>query len=225
MATSSRGVANDVQNVLDYLQEAELALYTNGVDERPDRVSFHRHDPASEFILGRSHPSIQQYRRWVEVGSYSAVLPDASLLQLTYKIAGGQIAGHRLAYIPCPFQIDSAYLLEGEPILDVVDLYRDQDPLMRSPLRFDFDPEAAKPGHPAAHLTINGMECRIACVAPIHPLRFVDFIFRHFYPTLWAAHDTFFSSASYRHFGKAVLSDDDRTSLHITWDVHAKSSA
>lgn len=225
MLTHSRAVANDVQNVLDYLLEAELALYTNGVDERPGRVTFHRYDPTSEFILDRSHPGIEQYRRWVEVGAYSAVLPDASLIQLTYDIAGREIAGHRLAYIPCPFQVDSTYLLEGQPILDVVDMYREQDPLMRSPLRFDFDPKAAKPGHPAAHLTINGMDCRVACVAPIHPLRFVDFVFRHFYTALWAAHDAFFSAAAYRHFGKSVLADPDRTSLHITWDVHAKSSS
>lgn len=224
MATNSRGVATDVQNVLDYLQEAELALYINGIDERPDRVTFHRHDPASEFILDRSHPGIEQYRRWVEVGAYSAVLPDASLLQLTYDIADGEVSGHRLAYIPCPFEVDSTYLLEGEPILDVVDLYLKRYPLMRSPIRFDFDPKAAKPGHPAAHLTINGMDCRVACVAPIHPLRFVDFVFRHFYPTMWAAHDAFFSAAPHRHLGKAVLSDEDRRGLHIMWDVHAKSS-
>lgn len=224
MATSSRGVANDVRNVLDFLQESDLALYVNGVDERPDRVTFHRHDPTAEFLLDHAHPGVDQYRRWVEVGAYSAVLADASLLQLTYDIADGKVSGHRLAYIPCPFEVDSD-LLESEPILDVVDLHRDREPLLRSPIRFDFDPAAAKPGHPAAHMTINGMDCRVACVAPIHPLRFVDFVFRHFYPTMWAAQEEFFASAPYRHFGKAVLADDDRKSLHIMWDVHAKSSA
>lgn len=224
MATSSRSVANDVRNVLDFLQESDLALYVNAVDERPDRVTFHRHDPTAEFLINHNHPDIDQYRRWVEVGAYSAVLPDASLLQLTYDIAGGEISGHRLAYIPCPFEVDSE-LLESEPILDVVDLHRSNDPLLRSPIRFDFDPSSAKPGHPAAHMTMNGMDCRVACVAPVHPLRFVDFVFRHFYPAMWSSHPRFFETAPYRHFGKAVLADEDRTGLHLMWDVHAKSSA
>lgn len=222
---SSKGIANDVQNVLDYLQDSELALYTNSVAQGLERVTFHVHDTASAFIFEHSHPGIEQYRLWVRAGAYSAVLPDASLLQLTYDIQGGAVSGHRLAYTPCPYEVDLQLLLEGEPILDVVDLCRDQDPLMRSPLRFDFDPAVARRGHPATHLTINGLDCRIACVAPIHPLRFVDFVFRHFYPRMWSAHEPFFSVAPFRHLGESVLAEDDRRGLHIAWDTHAKSGA
>ena len=92
--------------------------------------------------------------------------------------------------------------------------------LLRSPLRFDYDQSAAREGHPAAHFSVNSPECRIACVAPVHPYRFIDFVFRHFYPILRGAHDGWFEPAGRRHIGEAVISDRDRDGLHLTWPVH-----
>src|SRR5690606_23090790 len=108
-----------------------------------------------------------------------------------------EIVGHRLAYVPCPFRIDQELLLEGIPVADVIEEYIDtkeeiQKISLKSAVRFDFDPFSAKPGHTAAHMTVNSSDCRIACVAPLHALRFVDFVFRIFYSGLHHAHRDFF---------------------------------
>jgi hypothetical protein len=145
------------------------------------------------------------------------------LLQLTYDVWDGTIVRHRLAYVPCPVAVDEELLLEGEPIVDVVDLSLDgvlggASILLRSPLRFDFDLTAASATHPASHLTLNSAECRIPCVAPVHPYRFLNFVFRHFYPKTWAQHEAFFSEGAKQGLGaRASVGDDSQP--HIAWRI------
>lgn len=128
--------------------------------------------------------------------------------------------GHRLAYVPCPAAIDEVLVVEGHPLADIVSLYeRATDVLLRSPTRFDFDADSARPGHPAAHFTINSAECGIACAAPIYVKRFVDFVYRHFYPKLWDAHSPFFAEAAHLHVGNPTLTDDDRAGVHLAWET------
>ncbi|GAA1732965.1 hypothetical protein GCM10009680_86870 [Streptomyces yatensis] len=131
----------------------------------------------------------------------------------------GPAAGHRLAYIPTPYRMDPD-LVRVEPLLDVVNIYAADTPtsmVLHSAIRFDYDPASAAPGHPASHLTLNSIQCRIACAAPMHVGRFMDFIFRHFYAGLWAAHRSYFTEGATRHIGERTLTDDDRTSPHLMW--------
>lgn len=219
--TTPRALRDEVQNVLDYLVQAELALYANPVSITGNKVSWHAFDPSQPFITGRRRADADQYMVWAGAGAYSALLYDGSLLQISYDVVGGAISGHRLAYVPCPFPLDLA-LLDEAPLLDVLDLYQEADPgsmLMLSPLRFDFDPRAAAPGHPSAHLTVNTSDCRVACVAPMHVHRFVDFVFRQFYPSLRRAHATFFETGALRQAGKRVLAEDDGVHPHLMWPV------
>jgi hypothetical protein len=220
---------DEIANVLDYLSDAELTLNVNPVSgrewaegpRRMTRVSWYGHDPKASFLVTRQHGTIEQYLHWVTTGAYSAVLLDASLLQITYELAGNNIVGHRLAYIPCPFIVDTEFLEEGNPIDDVVGMYAElSDVVLRSPIRFDYDRKSARTNHPSAHLTLNSSDCRIACVAPMHVLRFTDFIFRHFYPALWEAHSPFFEAAAWRHLGSSVITGEDRGSPHLMWDTH-----
>jgi hypothetical protein len=87
-------------------------------------------------------------------------------------------------------------------------------------VRFDYDPSAAGILHPAAHMTINGSDCRIACVAPLHPYRFLDFIFRNFYPELWSTQQTWFDTASRLNIGERVLTVPESEALHLMWRAH-----
>ena len=222
--TTTRAVRDDIQNTLDFLVAAELALYANTVTVNRNRVSWQSHNPSVPFLSSREHPDIEQYVTWVTAGAYSASLFDGSLLQLTYDIDDGEVSGHRLAYVPCPYDLDRALLTEGMPLADVVDLCRDKDAAMRSPIRFDYDPQAAKDDHPAAHLTLNTADCRIECAAPLHVLRFVDFVFRHFYPKLWRAHRPFFTAAAWRHVEVQRTGLRDRHAIHLMWDVNATRS-
>jgi hypothetical protein len=60
---------------------------------------------------------------------------------------------------------------------------------LRSPIRFDFDPDAQTPGHPASHVHVSNGGCRIPVYAPLSLGHFVRFIFRHFYPAAWQEHE------------------------------------
>lgn len=234
--TSSRAVRDDIQNALDYLVDAELCLAVNPVEvissspladgTQVERIRFVSHPGEAGFLVSHEHPGIDQYLAWVRSGSYSAVLFDASLIQMTYDVSSkGLVVGHRLAYMPCPYNLDPE-LLAQEPLLDALELYDGSaDILLRSQLRFDFDPRATTPGHPAAHFTFNSPECRIACVAPVHVMRFLDFVFRHSYPAQRRFHELFFAPSAWRHLGRPVLASHDVFSPHLTWDVHATMSS
>jgi hypothetical protein len=218
--TTSRLIYDQVRNALDYLLAADLVYYANSLSISDSGVSWHASDRSIPFLLSYDHPTIDQYFAWLGSGAFTAILFDASLLQVTYWIENGQVSGHRLAYVPCPYLVDFDLLSQGEPVADVVELYRSTDAQLRSPIRFDYDPSSAKAGHPAAHLTINSAECRIACVAPLHVLRFLDFVFRHFYADLWMAHESFFSEGRRRHIGPGSITNDERQGPHLAWELN-----
>jgi hypothetical protein len=216
-----RSLLDDIRNALDYLFEADVVLYVNTHGVRHERLTWFPPGDAPVFELGGLHSTVELYRDWTSAGHYSAVLPDASLLQLTYDGSGNEIAGHRLVYVPCPVSPDEDLLQEGEAILDVVNLEFDEKEasrlLLRSPVRFDYDPGAAAPGHSASHLAINSAECRIPCVAPVHPYKFLDFVFRHFYPETWHTHEDFFAAGADRRLGSPTIEEEERDGLHLTW--------
>jgi hypothetical protein len=219
--TTARRVYDDIRNTLDFLASADLIYYQNSISLTAQRISWHARDPSAPFLMTREHPTIDQYLAWLGAGAYSAILFDGSLVQLTYEIAAARIVSHRLAYVPCPYDLDPALVREGGPLAEIVELYRSSDAVLRSPIRFDFDIGSESRGHPAAHLTLNSVGCRIACVAPLHVLRFVDFVFRNFYPSLWSAHQAFFAEARSRHVGPPVISNDDREDVHLSWPTSA----
>src|SRR6266571_6259833 len=141
--TTTRSLRDEVRNVLDYLSDAELTLYTNAVSMSETRVAWHAHQQHAEFLITRQH-TYEQYLNWVESGSYSAILRDASLLQISYEVRGGKIVAHRLAYVPCPCITNQdaldAFLGEGSSISDIVNLNEyARDVVFRSPIRFDYD--------------------------------------------------------------------------------------
>lgn len=217
--TTTRALHQGLDALLTALLDTGLALEINGLAVNPNRVTWQPRRSASPFLGQRQHATVEQYLLWLANGDYCAVLLDGSLLQLTYDVDGGDVTGHRLAYIPCPYELDQDLLDEGFSIEELVRFYEASPTdavALRSPVRFDYDPAAAEPGHPASHLTINSAACRIACVAPIHMTRFVDFIFRHFYPNQHRDHPEVFDQAE-SHVGPTVIADDDRQAPHIAW--------
>jgi len=213
-----RALYRDLVNAFDYLEKQRLLLFVPPARIEHTRLTWHT---AHDFNISSPHANVDQYIEWAEQTQYSAVLPDASLLQVTYDLAGGVVSGHRLAYVPCPVLADEALLAE-EPFVDVVRMYLSEglrSVVLRSPIRFDFDPEAEGPGHPSAHLTLNSADCRIGCVAPLHPYQFLGFVYRHFYPELYEAGRVWFEGDARRRFDQRVLSDDDRQEMHLTWPL------
>jgi len=216
--TSARAIATELVNAFDVLRDKGLLLFTAAPSQAFQRVSWYATTP---FSYSEGHATVEQYREWVIGSHYSAVLPDASLLQITYDVLGGEIAGHRLAYVPCPVIVDKD-LIREEPLIDVVDSYLADGyaaVALRSPLRFDFDPGAASERHPASHMTFNSADCRIACVAPMHPYQFLDLVFTSFYPTLRVAGQDWFDEGARRAYRQRVITEEERAGVHMLWPL------
>jgi hypothetical protein len=156
--TTTRALHQGLDTLLTALLDSGLALEINGLAVDTRRVTWQPRQSAGPFLGYRQHATVEQYLLWLANGDYCAVLLDGSLLQLTYDVDAGQVSGHRLAYIPCPYELDQDLLDEGFSIEELVRFYEASPTdavALRSPVRFDYDPSAAKPGHPASHLTIN----------------------------------------------------------------------
>jgi len=215
-----------IQNLLDALLIADLAVdrCIPVVVSSPgglSRVSWPRL-PAGRTskLFFDDFYTIETYLAWIESRQYSAVLFDGSLLQLTFDFRGQALAGHRLVYIPCPFLIiaEDAELLRTEPILDVIDMYRARGEAclrLRTPIRFDFDPDAADDQHPASHVTLNGQACRIPACGPLSLGYFIELVFRHLYPEIWIVHD-FLANTPRQALPRQIVETHEQ-SIHLNW--------
>ena len=113
--------------------------------------------------------TVDEYMAQLDCTAYSAVLLDGSIVQLEYGMDGASIVSHRLAFYPCPFQIDADLLgefglrevIEASDSLDLVRL--------RTPVRFDFALQAERDDHSASHVHFNHEECRVAVSSPVDP--------------------------------------------------------
>lgn len=217
--TTASSLSRSIKGLLNELLIRDLILLPSAVIVvGGTRVTWRSPAPVGSFVDFVDYPTIRTYRRWAEAGEYSALLPDAALLQLTYDITDGEIAGHRLAYVPCPYRIDQDYLLT-EAVGDVLDLHSSEphDSItMQSAIRLDFDPESSAAGHPTSHLTLNVSTCRIACEAPMAAEDFVRFVFRNFYKKQYAAHGDFFEALP-KCDRNSTVTEDERYEPHVAW--------
>lgn len=217
-------VRRQISQFLDLLLQADIALYTQPTVEqvlRKQRKKITRitssglkDAPGSLFRGGLV--AISDYCKFLECMPYSAILYDGAILQISYDFENDTLAAHRLLYFPCPFDLDQRSL-RSKPIGGIIELYRAEGNSavrLRSPLRFDYDREVRHSGHPAAHLTLLWDHCRWAVVAPLSLGHFVRFIFRHFYPHLWAVHD--FIRNCPQESAQPTITEDEERMLHIS---------
>jgi len=215
---SSAATRTEVDAFLARLIEDELAIFATAVVDSGGVVTWPQPTGYARFLLDPSTPSIKDYRWWVSNGMYSAMLTDGSLLQITYAYDHNYLLSHRLAYVPCPFTIP-AEELQSDPLIETFDRYASKGAdvvLPRSMIRFDYDRHGQGVGHPAAHLTVNSLDCRVPCAAPLRLGRFVAFVFRHFYPGTAAKYPWVMGMPA----GPLVehtISEHERSETHIYW--------
>jgi hypothetical protein len=218
MTLTARKVLTELQNLLDYAITNEIAIFANPIRFSGSTVAWHPYNPSERFLLKRDASDTLEYRHWIETGEFTAMLFDGALLQISYDVAGGNLVGHRLAYVPAPFAWDQE-LLVTEPFVEVFDMYaagHTSTVILNTQVRFDFDPGSAGESHPSVHLTINGADCRIACTAPVRIGQFTSFIFRNFYPTIWRSHP-YFRRLPTTGWGLKTISDDEELVPHLSW--------
>lgn len=223
--TTPRAVATEVKQVLDALSDLSLISYANSVSESQSSVSWStREADRTAFLLSRDDLTVSGYLHWLENSQFSALFHDGSLLQISYSFSGHEIVGHRLAYVPCPVFLDEEcveMIDEGVPLADVVraQLVNEQNILMKTSVRFDFDPYAASSEHAASHFTINSVDCRIPCYSPMRVGRFVEFVFQHFYAGAYSRHGYLRDMALAGWF-KPSINPEHRAPIHLNW-IHA----
>lgn len=149
--------------------------------------------------------------------SYHIRMLDGGLIQFLYTFEKGALAKHRLALFPSPnleiFDSDPELYLKDEVFADIVGKHS-----VKFPVRFDFSAnpdDHIDPDHPKSHLTLGQYKgCRIPVQAPLTPYRFIQFVLRNFYNSVYFACDfdqkaigsSFTDSISHREKGLAFIS-------------------
>ena len=190
--TRKTRIEAEMRELLDVLIRLEVATAITPVVERGmtrgrTRLTWPEGSPVYE-----SHTmSAENYVAMMSAGAYSAVLNDGAMLQISFDFLGGDMVGHRLAYLPCPYRLDHNIHSELGTLgaIAFMRLDESQTMILRGPVRFDYDPDNASLDHPESHMTIGVDSCRIPITRPITLGHFVRFVFRHFYPYLHRAHD------------------------------------
>jgi hypothetical protein len=169
--------------------------------------------------------SIIEYRRFILGNHYIALLADGALLQISIDIRNNDVVGHRMCFYPCPILLpldtdilsfddfDSLVIQEFENHTEAIASGSDPHVVnlrLRTPLRFDYAPDAASPVEPASHVHLSTGVTRLAVHAPLSVGHFVQFVFKHFYPEVWQnAELTNLSHWPLRQMNRCVTPDDE----------------
>lgn len=144
--------------------------------------------------------SLFEYRQFLVGSHYIALLIDGALLQISLDFRRDEIVGHRLCYYPCPLIVPTDVDVTDLDELDVLLLTEVEahhelivsgtvpniiNWRMRSPIRFDYAPDAVSSSEPASHAHFIDSDTRIPVYGPLSIGHFVRFVFRHFYPRHW----------------------------------------
>jgi hypothetical protein len=176
-------------------------------------------------VFQNDFASLGEYLHFLKNGVFSAVLFDGSLLQISYELKRGQVVWHRLCYYPCPIQISIEELEEVTiaDFIEEIDLPELKGRLrLNSPIRFDFDPQAANASHPSSHLTANRDCCRIPVRSYLDARRFIEFVFSNFYPDIWQKHTSVLKLSV--DDPPLIIESDDQMKVHLHWSTIAPTA-
>lgn len=169
------------------------------------------------FPMGR-FATLDEYMYFLVNRHYSFVLNDGAIVQIEYKIQRNKIVWHRLCLYPCPIDmlnVDLAGAEIGDFLMDIGARDFKEFVRLRSPIRFDFDPENAATFHPGSHMTICSDQCRIPVKSYIDIRKFIEFVFFNFYPDIWKEFD--FVKNITPDNQTPCITDDEKGVFHINW--------
>ena len=235
MTTEIQTIRSEIEGLISFLLEKELALSTNppiirirGTEEfltwsgAPERISD---------TFGQQFASIPEYYTCLDSNYYHVLLYDGGLLQFGYLFEDGIMTRHRLLYYPCPVQIpsdivalagpgeDFKLIFEGLAHEQLDSLKNDlengtlakSDSVIRArtPIRFDYSsvPAKSKTDHSLSHLHFNDSDCRWPVYGPLSVGSFVRFVFKSFYRSNWNEHESLRNWRP-RHYTRTILNDE-----------------
>lgn len=195
----AKGIAEVIAQTCSSLDALGLLFAYNSpchtASQGRERVSYPMNGVGSASV----HPfgALEQYLDWVRQGEFTCLLFDYSLIRASYECIGAEVVAHSLLYWPCPIAFSVG--IDGIGITDLCDglemcihspyTARDVCNLtMRTPMRFDFDPDAERDDHPLVHLHTQFDDARLNVQQAMCFPSFMKKVFRTFYRNRWALH-------------------------------------
>jgi len=144
--------------------------------------------------------SITEYRQMVLGNHFIALMRDGALLQCSIDLRGNDVVGHRFGYYPCPILLPDDFNVLDFESLDLLLIYELEANInalesethllasqlrMRSPLRFDYAPNAASASEPASHVHLLNPDSRVPVHGALSIGHFVQFVLKNFYKEEW----------------------------------------
>ena len=188
---SAQRTYQQINSVLEMLFAKHLVIAYNKVPppdihERECQITWLNHisDRANS---GKSFTKLEQYLHILNTNSYHCLLLDGSIIRANFQFKDDILVKENLLWWPSPYDY-GGLLEEGfSPVELINDFFCDekwhQVIKMRSPIRVDYDGRRiTEPDHPYCHMHIEHEEARLDTRNPICFSRFVDFIFKNFFP-------------------------------------------
>lgn len=187
---SAQRTANQMNSTLEMLMEKALAISYNAVPPVNDivrrcQITWNGHI-SHRANSGKSFTMLDQYIHILQTNSYHCLLFDGSIIRANFEFEDDKLLRQNLLWWPAPYNYGDI-LQEGYPPVELFQNFcEDKDwpkiIRMRSPIRIDFDSSNNAEKHPPGHLHIQNEETRLNINNPVCFNRFVNFIFRNFYP-------------------------------------------
>ena len=144
--------------------------------------------------------------------SYSLVMIDGGLVQISMDFDESDLVGYRFVFLPCPVRMKKSYLSavigRGESIAEsVARLIEDSDLapfVIMAPFRFEYSERDGLIEHPRSHARLGTSGGRVAVSHRVTVGRFLKFIFSNFY------HDEFKNFESSSLLRELSPTEDDR---------------
>lgn len=179
-----------INNCLDLLLKKKLIVFCNkvyNVDycKSKCQITWNNH-LSGRFNSGKSFTLLEQYENILSNNSYHCLLFDGSIIRVNFEFERNILKCQNLLWWPAPFIYDEALEWGAAPLLQyesfLEDLEWHKKIKMRSPVRIDFDNYNDSVIHPKSHLHTQHDECRMAIDYPVCFNKFVEFIFKNYYP-------------------------------------------
>lgn len=186
----ARDTVTQINSTLRMLQDKALIITFNPItnidySQHTCQISWRNHSP-NRLNSGSAFTRLGQYMYILTNNSYHCLLFDGSLIRVNFQFEDNILLTQNLLWWPAPYNYGEL-LIEGySPVELMEDFYGDpkwhEVIRMRSPIRIDFDESNDTTDHPQGHVHIQHYETRLSIKKPICFNRFIDFIFRNFYP-------------------------------------------
>ena len=133
--------------------------------------------------------TVDDYLEAMNNSSYSLIMIDGGLVQISMDFDGSNLVGYRYVFLPCPVLLEGSYLSkaigQGGSIADCVGrFYENGDQkkfVIRAPFRFEYSRNDDPNGHPRSHVHLGTSGGRLAVSHRVTVGRFLKFIFSNFY--------------------------------------------